>query len=365
VRPGETPRAAAARSAFVDLLRAAAVVSIVFLHVTLANLARLPAGRAGDLYYDAATVLASIYSNETLVFISLLLALQRAAARDLGALLAARLLRIGIPFLVFTLLYVALDALWRREGVIFRFEPAEAAALLFVAGLGEYHLHFLPALLVLAAALPIFSVRLPLPAILVLLAAGALARYLVQAAVIGAGAVADLTAQQLLLLHLGKLLAYLPYGFLARWFVAESARLEAWRGRGAGARFPALLAVAALAALDLGLMTLLADGARLGWRTALFELLGAALAAAGIFLAFAWAPVLRRDGPRDAFASEFYSRAFLALMIHPLFLRLFNALVPAQAGDPLFDLLGVAFVLAASFLAAALPRWGLALARRV
>jgi surface polysaccharide O-acyltransferase-like enzyme len=331
------------RIAYVDFLRAAAVVSIVFLHVTLANLSRNPAAPGSEFYYSVATVVATIWGNETLIFLSLLLALARPKGEDFEAFYRSRLLRVGAPFIVFTIFYVVLDAASRRQGVLFHFEPAEALILLIVAGLGEYHLHFLPALLILLALLPFLRRALPLPVVLALVLAAAAVRFFIQSFVVGATPLQELTAGQLLVLHFAKVLAYLPYGLLAQWFVAHAGALTQWRA-------------APLARLSIGaaLFALLCLAVVLGGSFAQ-ELLGSALIASGLFFGFVLAP--ERPGEGDAVVNELYSRAFLVLMIHPLVLRLFYMAAPPRQGSVLFDLLTVIFVLAASFLAVVPLRW--------
>src|SRR5262245_59924427 len=104
------------RIAFVDLLRSASVVSIVSLHVLLSNI-----GQYGRWPYGLAAILVSIFSNETLVFISLLLALPKLKCVSYTSFVLSRFARIGLPFVGFTVFFVVVDALWQQQGVLFKF----------------------------------------------------------------------------------------------------------------------------------------------------------------------------------------------------------------------------------------------------
>jgi Acyltransferase family len=343
--------APAERSAFVDLLRSASVVSIIWLHITFLNLARAPAAPSNAWYYKIATVLGSVYSNETLIFVSLLLALTKLDGHNFPAFLAARLARIGIPFLGFTIFYVALDAIGQQQGVLFKYNLGEAMTLLLVAGLGEYHLHFLPALLLLIFITPVFARCMSLGKIFVLLLVGALVRFLTEYLVISDASAAGFTAGQLLLLHFGKVAAYLPFGFLAGWFVVRMPEIETWHGRRS---LPTLFLLIGGAAVTLWIAQWPALGGegRLAPSVMVRELLGVALSVVGIFLVAAWSPAFSRKDHWDAVYSEFYSRAFLILMIHPLFLQIFTMFAAPRPASPVYDLLCLGFVLSASFVVA-------------
>jgi len=288
------------------------------------------------------------------VFVSLMLALPRLREVEFGSFLASRFVRIGVPFIGFTIFYVALDAAGAQQGVIFKFPPLQAGALLLIAGLGKYHLHFLPTLLFLVAISPLFLRSYPLYVVLIALLIGDAVRFITEYLVLTEASAGAITASQLLLLHAGKVAAYIPFGLLAQWLLSHDAAIHQWRKQRPQLRYFLLLVLFGIIAIDMSITALpavSADG-RLGFAVFLQEILGTLLIVNGIFLAAVWSSGWRRRGIVGAVYGEFYFRAFLVLMIHPVFLQLFQWLVPIRQAGIFPNLLYVIFVLSVSWAAA-------------
>ena len=341
------------RYLFIDRLRLAAVLSVVFLHVVLTN----PPGESTP-YRRLASLLCSIFSNETLIFVSMFLALSDFRSERWASFYRARLFRIGIPFLCLSILYVAMDALWQRSGIFFRFSLPEATVLAITTGLAEYHLHFLPTLLTLFLFLPLFARDAKLPAILLMICVGSLLRTAIQYMVLRDSDLSALTTTQLLLLHLAKVIAYFPFGFLARWFVGRLLQQPAAHAGSMIAKRGIPVFMASIVAVDLlldGVLGTEPSAFQLG--IVLHDLISSTLITSGIFLLSGAFSRPSDDGKPSDLLTTMSSHAFLVLMIHPAFLKLFRLLVPRYDGTLIADILCVGCVLSASLAVAMGTKW--------
>jgi hypothetical protein len=338
-------------SIFIERLRSACVISIISLHVILSNRHQFGAQQIADNAYNLAIVVGSIFSNEALIFISFVLAFPLLISERFSGFLISRSIRIGTPFLLFTSLYVLIDSVGQRQGVFFRFAPAEAVVLLLVAGLGEYHLHFLPALLILILISPIFCWNLQLCVIIPLVCVGSVARFLIEYLTISSST--TITASQLLWLHGGKLIAYAPFGFLACWFIHQWPFVIPHRSRRV-LLVELFLILIGLIVIDLWLMSgpnLDLDG-RLRLRVAFQEIIGSLLVVLGIFLVATYTFGLVVNTSKEPVYSMLYSRTFLLFMIHPVFLMIYRSLAGSNSTTIFGDLLCFGFVLSSSWVTA-------------
>ncbi len=205
----ETAKRPIARHPGADLLRVLITVAVVVYHTLLIflNAYETPPGICDALIWSL-----SVPQNELLIFLSLFLLYRNAFASG-----GTTRKLVGL-YIFWTLFYLGMGLLSIIHIIFPQGNPLTVVGFILVAGGSAYHLHFFATLIVFHATQRFWRDPPGKVAVFLSIPVAALGRMVIEGAVIASGS--EVTAGQLLLLHLVKCLSYVPYAWLAAWSIS-------------------------------------------------------------------------------------------------------------------------------------------------
>jgi fucose 4-O-acetylase-like acetyltransferase len=322
-----------------DVLRVAALFSIVLFHIVLedAQFARAAATPVNS--YDALLVISTIFDNRTLAIVSFLLLLTRDDNLSYGATIARRARRLLVPYFAWTSIYPFLDlglAAARGQSHAYLARISDVAFWLsgyFLAATTP-HLHFLPTLFLLTLIFPFYRRDMPLAVVIALLAAASAVRVLVEFIVIGDKFAP--TIRDFAVLSGARLFEYLPLGLVAFVLSKDTTKKAGRLGWKTSAATIAVLVLASIAmkpAYFLDATGMITE--RLIWFVTQ-AILGAVIMCVAARATLAFGNTVAEKSIARELGQAFSERSFGVFLLHPFFIETFDTIIGMpKAYDPL------------------------------